>query len=66
MHISDSDAEYRILRNFTANADTILSVESFNDKFKLDWQFRSPGNQFKIIISPSFEEQEIEMLGLSY
>ncbi|GBD87815.1 hydroxyneurosporene synthase [bacterium BMS3Abin03] len=66
MLLSDSNGEYRILHKFTANADTILSVELSNDKFKLDWQFRSPENQFEIKISPSFKGQEIEMLGLSY
>jgi len=64
--ISDSNGKNRILRKFTANADTVVIVKPSNDKFKLDWKFKSPENQFKIKISPSFKGQEIEMLGLSY
>ncbi len=66
MIISDGNGENRILRNFTAKADTIISAESSNDKFKLDWKFKPPKEQFEIKISPSFKGQEIEMLGLSY
>ncbi|VAX16723.1 hypothetical protein MNBD_IGNAVI01-2654, partial [hydrothermal vent metagenome] len=66
MIISDGNGENRILRNFTAKADTIISVESSNDKFKLEWKFKPQKNQFEIKISPSFKGQEIEMLGLSY
>jgi len=66
MLISNSNGENRILRKFTATADSIISDESSNDKFKLDWRFKSPNNQFKIKFSPSFKGQEIEMLGLSY
>ncbi len=66
MLISDRDGSSRILRKFSAKADTTLSLKSSNDKFKLDWRFKSPENQFEIKVSPGFKGQEIEMLGLSY
>jgi len=66
MLISDRNGKNQVLRKFTATADTILSVKSDNDKFKLDWRFGSLKNQFEIKVLPSYNGQEIEMLGLSY
>lgn len=66
MIVSNSNEEKQVLHKFTAKADTILSANPSDNKFKLNWEFESPDSLLKIKLLPNFEGQEIEMLGLSY
>ncbi len=63
---SEANGDMLLTRNFLARADTVLLSPRGNGKLAMHWRIISEEEGERIMLKPTFDGQEITLLGLPY
>ncbi|MFQ5798409.1 MAG: lipocalin-like domain-containing protein [Bacteroidota bacterium] len=64
--LSDNKDIVVSMHDFNARPDTLYTVDATRDRFELGWKIESEMRDLSLFLKPSFDGQEISMLGTSY
>lgn len=64
--ISEKDGRIAVTPEFTAVADTSLAVPDGRDQFAMQWTIRLAAGSPTLRLEPTFDGQQIDLLGLPY
>ena len=63
---AEKNGEVAITRDFSAAADTIYKIPGSKDQFAMEWQIELTEKLRPLTLKPTFDGQEISLLGLPY
>jgi predicted secreted hydrolase len=63
---SGKDGSISMTRNFTVTADTVFKAPGAKDQFAMRWKIKTTENSQSLRLEPTFDGQEINLLGLPY
>ncbi len=64
--ISRENGDTTLLKNFSARSDTVLTSASEPVRVAMAWEIESPQKNVRLRMMPTFDGQEINLLGLPY
>jgi predicted secreted hydrolase len=66
MVLAEPQGQRLLVQDFEAKAEMMYTVPSTRDRFALRWTIVAPQHAISLSLTPTFDGQEVTMLGLSY